>query len=59
MPHRIGGCGFTGEHERLGPAAFAGSNLLHATARSDRLVLVGDRSTVLAFVAVAMLGLHN
>jgi len=42
MPHRIGRRGSTGEHERLGLAAFTGSNLLLATARSDRLVLTAE-----------------
>src|SRR3954469_316180 len=55
MPYRIGCCGFTGEHERLGSAAFTGRNLFDGAARSDGPVLIGDRSTVLAFVAVAML----
>jgi hypothetical protein len=55
VPDRIGCRRLAGQHERLWPTALAGRDLLHAAARRDGSILVGDRFSTLVLVSVAML----
>src|SRR5438874_1141759 len=56
MPHDIGSCSLTREHEGFQPPPFACGDLLHATARSNRPILVGDGIGIaFALVPIAVL----